>query len=301
MAIFANTSFGSGQATLFNCGRATSPSGISVTAESGGLKVKTPFDANFVAMLKAEIPAMARKWDPPSKCWYVSVSYQTQLKQLIDTCFNCDVQMPTVIGADNTVFEITFQADYIANTKTQGSEAASSVHANGSWSAKISEKVLRAWFKQEQTAGKAATYYALLGCDEKATERDIKVAFKRAARQWHPDLCKEPEARDMFEKVKTASEVLLNFESRSKYDAGLFFEKLNRGPQRTGRGRAIYQPSVQTTFTPLLRCGLLTVKARRDLGNLIVEEILKWEDIENEIGQTMVSFWAGDTFSVMWI
>jgi hypothetical protein len=56
-----------------------------------------------------------------------------------------------------------------------------------------------------------------------------------------------------------------------------------------------------TSFTPLLRCGLLKVKGRMDLGLLVVDEILAWDDITNEFGQTMVSFWAGDTFSVMWV
>jgi hypothetical protein len=280
--------------------RSYQPIGISVTAESGGLKVNTPYSATFVAMLKTAIPSTGRKWDNKTKCWFVAKQYADELKRIIDASYGCDVQMPNVIAEPEQTLEYTFQADYIGNSKN----GVSSVYCSGGWNAKIPETVLRKWFKQVD-ADAPATYYSLLGCDEKAKPDDIKKAFKRAARQWHPDLCKEPEAREMFEKVKAAYDILNEPSARRKYDAGLHFEKMAKMPLAQHRwrrnGTNYLGASNSVTFVPLLRCGRLIVKGKRELGTLIVEEILSWADVENEFGQIMVSFWSGDNFSVMWV
>lgn len=299
MAIFVNSGGNSGgqnQGTFaFACRRSSSSnSSIKVTAESGGLKVNTPYNAEFVALLKEQIPATGRKWDGGQKAWYVSRDHAALLKQLIDQCYGGDVVMPNVIAAAPEIFEIEFQADYVANCK--GEPGTSSVHAEGSWSAKIPEKVLRKFFKQAD-ANAPATLYGLLGIDKTATPIEIKKAYKRAARQWHPDLCMEPEARVMFEKCKEAYDTLSDPLSRNRYNAGLMFEAM----AKTSRHARAFTPSKYASFTPMLRCGMLKVKATRELGQLVVHEILDWRDIENEYGQTMVSFWAGDTFSVMWV
>jgi hypothetical protein len=296
MAIFAQYPPGS-QTGLFNQTTAAWPHpsgqnrGISVTAENGGLKVNTPYNSQFVADLKLEIPATSRKWDAPAKAWLVSKDYADVLKRIIDRNYSCDVTMPTVIAEDAVAFEITFQADYVANCKNE----AASVHTNGAWNAKIPEKVLRAWFKQAD-ASAPATLYGVLGVDKSATDLEIKKAYKRAARQWHPDVCREENAEEMFMAVKNAYNILSSHLGRTKYNAGLAFEQM----ARTGRGGYRHQ-SKYSTFTPMLRCGMLTVRAKRELGVLVVEEILAWEDITNEIGQIMVSFWADDSWGMAWV
>lgn len=298
MAIFATyqgSNSGSNQGSFaFVCSRNSGTNGhtrkdVSVTAESGGLKVNTPYSSQFVTELKMEVPATSRKWDPNSKCWLVSKQYSDALKQIIDRNYSCDCVMPTVIAADNEIFTITFQANYVANCKNE----AASVHANGGWNAKIPEKVLRSWFKQVDSTA-PATLYGVLGIDRSASEVEIKKSYKRAARQWHPDVCREANAREMFESVKDAYNVLIDPLSRNKYNAGLMFE------QMAMQGRS-QRPNKYTTFTPTLRCGNLTVKARRELGVIVVEEILAWEDITNELGQIMVSFWAEDTWGMAWV
>ena len=52
----------------------------------------------------------------------------------------------------------------------------------------------------------------------KVTQQDVNRAFRSMARVWHPDKNPAPEARDMFEKIKLASQVLLSEELRSVYD-----------------------------------------------------------------------------------
>ena len=57
-------------------------------------------------------------------------------------------------------------------------------------------------------------FYEILGVDKKATDEEIKKAYKRQALRFHPDKCKEEGAQDVFKKVATAYDCLINKEKR---------------------------------------------------------------------------------------
>ena len=61
-------------------------------------------------------------------------------------------------------------------------------------------------------------YYKILGVDRKADKAEIKKAYKRLARKYHPDVSKEPNAEDKFKEVNEAYEVLKSDENRAAYD-----------------------------------------------------------------------------------
>jgi curved DNA-binding protein len=62
-------------------------------------------------------------------------------------------------------------------------------------------------------------YYKILGVDKNATEKDIKRAFRRLARQHHPDVNPDdPQAEERFKEINEANEVLSDEEKRRKYD-----------------------------------------------------------------------------------
>jgi molecular chaperone DnaJ len=61
-------------------------------------------------------------------------------------------------------------------------------------------------------------YYDLLGVSRDADEQEIKKAFRRLARQLHPDVSDEPDAEARFKAVTEAYEVLSNAETRQLYD-----------------------------------------------------------------------------------
>lgn len=62
-------------------------------------------------------------------------------------------------------------------------------------------------------------YYAVLGVDRKAGADEIKKAYRRLARKYHPDVNAEPDAEDKFKEVGEAYEVLSDPEKRAAYDA----------------------------------------------------------------------------------
>jgi curved DNA-binding protein len=61
-------------------------------------------------------------------------------------------------------------------------------------------------------------YYEVLGVERNASQDDIKRAWRRLARKYHPDVSKEPEAEARFKEMREAYEVLKDPEKRSAYD-----------------------------------------------------------------------------------
>ena len=61
-------------------------------------------------------------------------------------------------------------------------------------------------------------YYEVLGVDKNADEKTIKKAYRKLARQYHPDVCDEPDAEDKFKEVSEAYAVLSDDEKRQRYD-----------------------------------------------------------------------------------
>ncbi|HEX3053678.1 MAG TPA: DnaJ C-terminal domain-containing protein [Aggregatilineaceae bacterium] len=62
-------------------------------------------------------------------------------------------------------------------------------------------------------------YYQVLGVERNASEKDIRKAYRRLARQYHPDVNPgNQEAEDKFKEINEAYEVLSDAEKRKKYD-----------------------------------------------------------------------------------
>ncbi|WP_066913479.1 DnaJ C-terminal domain-containing protein [Millisia brevis] len=61
-------------------------------------------------------------------------------------------------------------------------------------------------------------YYETLGVARDATENEIRAAYRKLARENHPDVNKDPEAEDRFKDISEAYEVLRDADKRKAYD-----------------------------------------------------------------------------------
>jgi len=61
-------------------------------------------------------------------------------------------------------------------------------------------------------------YYEILGVSKTAEKDEIKGAFRKKARECHPDVCKDHDAEDKFKELGKAYETLMDEEKRSLYD-----------------------------------------------------------------------------------
>ncbi len=69
------------------------------------------------------------------------------------------------------------------------------------------------------TTRKTKSYYDVLGVGKSATDKDIRQAFRKLARKYHPDLNPDDkEAEAKFKEINEANEVLSDAEDRKKYD-----------------------------------------------------------------------------------
>ena len=62
-------------------------------------------------------------------------------------------------------------------------------------------------------------YYEILGVDKSATEAQIKSAYRKMAKKYHPDVDKSPSAQEKFKDINEAYEVLSDKQKRSRYDS----------------------------------------------------------------------------------
>lgn len=77
-------------------------------------------------------------------------------------------------------------------------------------------------------------FYSVLGVSRNASKSEIKSAYRKLARSYHPDVNKDPGAEQKFKDISNAYEVLSNEEQRSVYDrygeAGLKNDGMGRAP-----------------------------------------------------------------------
>ncbi|NJL99088.1 MAG: molecular chaperone DnaJ [Synechococcaceae cyanobacterium SM2_3_2] len=64
----------------------------------------------------------------------------------------------------------------------------------------------------------ARDYYEILGVSRDTSKEEIKRAYRRLARKYHPDVNKDPGAEDTFKEINRAYEVLSDSETKSRYD-----------------------------------------------------------------------------------
>jgi curved DNA-binding protein len=83
-------------------------------------------------------------------------------------------------------------------------------------------------------------YYKILGVEQSASQKDIQKAFRKLARQYHPDVNPgDSSAEDKFKEINEANEVLSDPEKRKQYDEmRTYYQQYGQWPGATGFGQA---------------------------------------------------------------
>jgi hypothetical protein len=267
----------------------------SFTARSDGLALTSPYDPQFVYEFKQLVSSSKRTWDAGRKVWVIAADEAGPVADLCARHFGERPAVPTVQAGPARPEIRTITLEYLGMCKARGDGSITAMgYADGGWSIIAPEPVLRRWFEGEIASAsepgmaKPETYYGLLGVAQSASEAEIKTGYKRMARQWHPDVCQEPNAHEMFLAIQGAYNVLSDPLLRKKYNAGLLFEA--RGQQARRERRIVLHDGYRTP----LRCGLVVAQALPRLGRWELTQILAWNDITDMAGRVMVASWDKD-------
>jgi hypothetical protein len=266
-----------------------------VRIEDNSLVFSSPYDPALVAELKSSVPPTDRKWDTVRKVWIVAPQHAARIAELSKKYFGDtpDIQT-TLFNTGTSVIEKTFVVKYIGACKDRGGERTAFGWVDGEWSVIFPEPVLREWFDMSSQPDEAQTLYQVLAVKKSASTAEIKTAFRRLAKQWHPDVCKEPNAAEQFKRIGEAYAILSDPNKRARYDAGLALEAtLNQRQSRT---------AIFAEWRPPLRCGVIAVRGEYRIGRFVVQKILSWQDII-ENGKTLVVSWpaGSDHFVENWV
>ncbi len=77
--------------------------------------------------------------------------------------------------------------------------------------------------------------YDLLGVSRSASAKDIKLAYYREAKKWHPDMNPgNPSAKEKFQKITAAYELLTDEQKRADFDRAGYSSQYTQAPPRSG-------------------------------------------------------------------
>lgn len=109
-------------------------------------------------------------------------------------------------------------------------------------------------------------YYAILGVDRAADARVIKAAYRRLARETHPDLAAAPGVGEPFVEVHEAYAVLSDPERRARYDCRLHeWEQLAAG-RAQARHAPAHRPRGGAGRSAVLSLNILGIGLHIELG-----------------------------------
>jgi len=156
---------------------------------------------------------------------------------------------------------------------------------NNTWSVAILKNALFNYFGVPMLPGEEPTLYGALGITNTVTDEEVKKAYRRMAKMWHPDLSKEPGTREQFAAVKHAYEILST--KRAKYDAGLALQSSLSANVEVFNNASVDKFGYRSP----LRCGYILGNGESRGGKFVISEILQWQDIVDKQGRTLVSSW----------
>lgn len=273
----------------------------------GGLAFVSSYSPDLVTAFKQRIPAECRKWDNPNKRWIVEPRYGSVCAELADRFLNVFVTIPSQTAFPSETTTKLIRLEYLGQCKQRDDGSLTAFgYSEGGWNVIFPETVLQEWFSAVPTRpGEKPTLYAVLGVKQISPLDEIRSAYRRLARQWHPDVCHEPDASDQFKAIQHAWDILSDPLKRKKLDAGMKLEAslTKQSSNDLYRPNGLSKNNGNGGFRSPLRCGWVYVSGVETLGRFLVSSVLQWEDITNSAGRVMVVSWqvGNQTFEVTWV
>lgn len=262
---------------------------VSLDYENGTLVYRSPYNSALVAALKVAVPAPDRRWDAARKAWLVAGNHAATLVHLTEQLLGETIAAPLIPRQAVQHETRILDCRYIGMTKDRGDgQPVAFAWVGGEWAAVFPEKALRTWFNADTRPDESPTLYAALGVPAAVTADELRSAYRRLARAWHPDVCKEPDATQQFQRIQHAYDVLRAPNTRARYDAGLALEASVRASAKADRAAV---ELMTTGYRSPLRCGLVMAEGHEVLGRFVVQKIIMWQDIQDDAGHILVSSW----------
>src|SRR6266508_1804146 len=167
---------------------------VSITAAGADYAIKFGYNAALLKKLKDAVPESERAWHKTAKAWLISPEEIEKAIQAINQHTGQTIVLPEAKPSAPEVCEKSFLLEYLGATKDRGKRVSAYGSVNGEWASEFPEDVLRSFFEgrevNQKPDGLQALYRALC-VFESVMPEEIKKAYKRLARQWHPDVCQE--------------------------------------------------------------------------------------------------------------
>lgn len=268
----------------------------------GAYRIVTPYNSGFVGELKDSVPATDRGYDPNTRCWTVSAAYGKSVSVMINKWFGQQI-IPDQIAVSPLLGVIELL--YLGQSKDRGNGIRTAYgwvqdpgQLIGGWNAIFPEKVLKSYFdpsytEQKEKPTSEKTYYEMLSIKQNATADEIRSGYRRMVRQWHPDVCKDPDANKIFIEIKNAYNILSDPKTKARYDVGLKIAATTK-VEKPKSAWEIMNDALP--YRAPLKCGNLLCEYTILGIKKTVTKILQWEDIYDATGKVLISSWVmGDS------
>ena len=263
-----------------------------------GIQFKFPYSQTAVANFKRSLAYGTYRpiyEDRKFQYWLCAADSKKNLILFSEKNFGTK---PDIIGVpksqqNNKPETKLFEVYYIGMPKDRGNGQPTAYGLVGdNWELVFTEDVLRQWFEcgvsQQRRITKKESFYALLAIPQNANGAEIKKAYRKMARRYHPDINKDDDAAERFIAVQNAYEKLSDPLIRRKYNACLVFEGSVENNNHDNWLPDIWQDTRH--YRPPWRCGYIMARGTYQVGRFVVEKILQWEPITKN-GFDLVTSW----------
>jgi len=133
-------------------------------------------------------------------------------------------------------------------------------------------------------------YYEILGVSRNSTENDIKIAYKQLAKKYHPDLNKEPDAKERFIEIQKAYETIISLSSKTPSIFDVFEKAFSKENQEKWKKERERPKQMSEVFNNIIEdicqyCGGILDTYFTETDPKFKETFADWDDNFEELAE----------------